>query len=303
MFRDPTKQPTILKNLTCPYCGVELDESNRSKDHVIARKFVPTARLQARWNLIVFACQRCNNEKSKLEDDLSPISMQLTLSKDELDEVAASDARRKAAGSISRRTGKPVADSDEVLTIAGSLGPSGRWTATFNSPPQADNSRIYSLARLHFLAFFYRLTFDDVKKRGYPPPPTSVFLPINVAVRSDWGNSLQIGFMVLTRSWWTRLVAVTADGYFRVAIRKCPDRSVWSCALEWNENMRVIALVGEDTVLREIAASLPPLKLEVIGQHDRGVWRARPEVALADDSDTMFDEGDAEPGAREVPSG
>lgn len=295
-----TTQPTILKNVTCPYCGVELDDTNRTKDHVVARRFVPKRKMEGCWNLILFACRVCNNYKSTIENDLSAISMQPNLvgERQSTDHEAIADARRKAARGISLRTGKPVAASEETIEIAGSLGPSGRYTATFTSPPQAEDSRVYALARLHFLAFFYRLTFNDTARKGYMP--MGVFLPVNVTVRSDWGSSLQVGFMHQTSQWWTRLVAVTADGYFRVAIRKHPDLPVWSCALEWNANLRVIALVGEETVVRTMASELPPLKLEVLGYHDQGVWRGRAEVSLDDNQDEMFADGSPEPSARPI---
>lgn len=58
-----------FKGKTCVYCAAE--SASATGDHVFAREFFP---LDARENLPkVPACQRCNNEKSKLEHYLTAV--------------------------------------------------------------------------------------------------------------------------------------------------------------------------------------------------------------------------------------
>src|ERR1043166_8990358 len=156
-----TKQPVILENETCVYCDCILDESIRTKEHVIGRKFVPKGKFNAQWNLIVDACKACNNVKSNLEDDLSAITMQPDAWGQfaHSDPQLVSDAARKAQKSINRRTGNRVADSAESQTIAAGFGPALSIQATFVSPPQVDHKRAFELSRLHVKAFFYWIAY------------------------------------------------------------------------------------------------------------------------------------------------
>jgi hypothetical protein len=73
----------------CPYCGVALSKENSTKEHVLARKFVPKGTLNNQWNLILNACRCCNNSKSDLEDDISAITMQPNMRGDHFDYVGA----------------------------------------------------------------------------------------------------------------------------------------------------------------------------------------------------------------------
>ena len=69
ILHDPSK-PVLLRNTVCAYCVVQLTASNATKEHVVGRKFVPTGKLDKRWNLILRTCSPCNTRKSELEDDL-----------------------------------------------------------------------------------------------------------------------------------------------------------------------------------------------------------------------------------------
>ena len=155
-------RPTLLRNTRCPYCGEDLATAPSDRDHVIGRRFVPKGSLSKSWNLILCACRRCNTIKSDLEDDLSAISMQPdawgTHAAD--DPALKESSVRKAAGSLSRRTGRPVAASQEQFQLAASPGPGMRFTVTFTSPPQMDPVRASELARLQMMALFYWLTYN-----------------------------------------------------------------------------------------------------------------------------------------------
>jgi len=165
--RLPENKPLILKNKTCVYCGNQLTPETRSKEHVIGRRFVPRGKLDQQWNLIVRACKNCNRVKAKLEDEVSAITMQPdALGRHVVaDELLVSESERKAAGSISGITGKPIKDSSGKISIKGRFGP-GEITVTMVSPPQIDPFDLYRLACMQNMAFFYLITYNQKRKRS-----------------------------------------------------------------------------------------------------------------------------------------
>jgi hypothetical protein len=158
----------VLRNGTCPYCAVTLDEHNRSKEHVIGRRFVPVGSLDKRWNLILRACRDCNNRKSDLEDDIAAVSLQPTVTGQYArpDGPYVTDARRRAAKTFSRRTGKLVGDSVEKLKIESAPIPGVHMTFDVRSQPQVDKERVFELAQFHIRGFFYFITYDQVTTSG-----------------------------------------------------------------------------------------------------------------------------------------
>jgi 5-methylcytosine-specific restriction endonuclease McrA len=90
----PADKPLRLRNATCVYCGVEFGpEEKRTKEHVIAREFVPVVDFNGQWNLIVNACCSCNNEKADLEGEIAALTMQ----PDVLGRFATGDERVRRA--------------------------------------------------------------------------------------------------------------------------------------------------------------------------------------------------------------
>lgn len=117
----------VLKNRTCVYCGTYFDGTDHTKEHVIGRRFVPKGKLHDQWNLIVRACMSCNSRKANLEDDISAISMHPDAwgrCADANNDLTTS-AYRKAAKSISRKTGKLVGESVEKLSAKIPFAPGG----------------------------------------------------------------------------------------------------------------------------------------------------------------------------------
>jgi len=115
------KQPTILKNLTCAYCGCSFSATKvDTKEHVVARRFVPKGTLAGSWNLILRACDSCNSEKAELEDDISALSLQALAYQSDLpnDPIVSKEIARKAPESLSRTTKKPVADSEQSMSFS-----------------------------------------------------------------------------------------------------------------------------------------------------------------------------------------
>ena len=162
-----TDRPTILRNATCPYCGVLIAEDADSEEHVIARRLVPKGTLAGTWNLRLQACKPCNGEKSALEDDLSAITMQPdVLGRHAHDHPALRSESERKGRSVSKRTGKPVAGSIERLSINGSPWPGVNFTFNLSGSPQADAERVFELCRLQLMAFFYWLTYNPTERRG-----------------------------------------------------------------------------------------------------------------------------------------
>lgn len=228
----PVNKPVKLKNLTCVYCSTALSKVKSNDEHVIGRKFVPKGTLNNYWNLIVRACEVCNNKKSDLEDDISSITMQPDLNGSHIidDETLTSDSFRKSK-SISRRTNKTVLDSKEKLTLKAPFF-GGKITFNLISPPQIDQDRAFELARYHVTAFFYWLTYDEIKKIGRFWE--GFYFPIQGTSYKDWGSNINKEFMRLVLDWELALYGETANGFFKVVIRKKPESICWSWALEWN---------------------------------------------------------------------
>src|SRR5213078_2332208 len=90
--------------------------------------------------------------------------------------------------------------------------------------------------------------------------------------------------------WPIRFIVTAAQGCFRAAIRCHPDKMLWSCALEWNTGMRVVAFFGNQEKAFELAAAMPSLygPNDLALQLPDGVLRYREEVSLAPEDDVMF---------------
>lgn len=247
--------PIILNNLTCAYCGMAFNK-NSTKEHVVARKFIPKGKLDKNWNLILNACRDCNNQKSRLEDEISAISMQPNSYGEfaNQDEKLISEAVRKGKGSFSSRTGRAIINSQEKFKIE-TTHPSGvKFKFDLISPPQVEENRIYELARLQIMAFFYYLTYQENTNKGYFWK--GGFYPINYCHKNNWDNNFQVSFADKIKSWDFRWHGVTADGYFKSSIRKHPSQKCWAWALEWNMNYRIIGFFGDKNVAEKNIFSL-----------------------------------------------
>jgi len=106
--------------------------------------------------------------------------------------------------------------------------------------------------------------------------------------RRDWGNDQLRFFMDLTTEWESRVHSITAEGYFKLAIQKHPTEVVWSFAVEWNENYRIVGFFGETEELLRLKKRLPAMAMETI-PGEGGNWvRYRLEVPLSDEDDILF---------------
>ncbi|MER8671081.1 HNH endonuclease [Mesorhizobium sp. M1156] len=282
------QRPITLDNRTCVYCGDVLSPSTISREHVIGRRFVPKGKLNGQWNLILNACQGCNARKADLEDDISAITLQPDAwGRYAHDDIGAiEDARRKANNAGSRRTRKAVKDSGEEMKLDGTLGPGVDISFRFSGPPQIDDNRAFELARLHLTAFFYMQTYNrETRRGGYW---LHGYHPVATATRSDWGNALMTAFMRTVEPWDCRVLAISADGFFKLITRKHPTAETWAWALEWNRNRRLIGFFGELEPAQAIFDSLPRLTAHTVYQAPNESLSYRTDVALKEDKDTLF---------------
>ena len=272
-----------LNNDTCVYCGTVLTQ-DMSKEHVIGRRFVPKGKLQGSWNLIVKACKPCNGKKSDLEDDISAITMQPDAygRHGHDDEATASEAERKAQSSYSRYTKKTVKDSQENKTVEMPFGQVGTASFNFLAPPQVEPERLFGLARFQLMGFFYWITFDTSSRRGGFWP--GGFFPGPAVPRSDWGNPVHRAFMDAVVQWEPRVLACTADGFYKIAMRRYPDADCWSWALEWNKSLRLVGFFGDAQAAQGIASRFPKLEFHTVTQG----WSLRRETPLDESEDRLF---------------
>lgn len=284
-------QPELLQNVTCCYCRTSLTDVPSNKEHVIGKNFVPKGSLQKSWNLIAQACVSCNTRKSDLEDDMALLSLQHYPfdGTDPESDAAVRGCFEKASRTYSRHAKKPVSKSTEETTLETALGPGGSFSVGMIAPPQVNDDRAFALAHMQATAFYYLLTYRYEERRGVLWPGGG-FFTADVATRSDWGNPIQRWLMDTVRRWHVRLVVTAARNFFKVAIRKNPDLPVWSCALEWNEGIRVIALFGEKESALAIGRGMPRLFTEehVILRTPEKVTSYRTEVPLKAEDDRMF---------------
>lgn len=287
MIHLPTDRRHRLANTSCIYCGIAFGpDVDQDEEHVVGRKFVPKGSLAKQVNLVANTCRECNAAKSALENDISSITMQPGPDGHDGDEHLEREAQRKSTA-ISIRTGKIVRDSHESFEIEGSLFPGFTMKFGLVSGPQLDFERSALLAEYHVRAFFYMLSFDEEKGHGlWPLGPVCC---LGVVCRNDWGNETLTGFTDQVRTWHKILQGTLADGYFKVAFYRCPDRLVWGWALEWNKRYRIFGCFGEDGPVSTFVEGLPKLQTHVVEKKSKCTTRARIEVPLAESSDVLFD--------------
>lgn len=288
-----TTEAILLDNATCVYCGDELTTNTSTKEHVIGRRFVPKGTLNQQWNLIVRACLTCNSLKSELENDISAITMHPNAWGIHADneEVLSKEAQRKGKKSYSRLTGKPVSQSKEAVNIKAPFSKEVEFNFKFNSPPQIESARVYELARMQLMAFFYFITFNNASMKG--GFWTGGFYPVLEAQKLDWGNDVHVAFVKAVSNWEPKLIGNGADGYFKSAIRRHPSAACWSWAIEWNKNYRIVGFFGDQDAAKKVVDTFPDLSAQTVSHDAVHHLAYRIEKALNEDDDIMFswDEG------------
>lgn len=285
----PSDKAIRINNKTCVYCGKELTSRSRTKEHVIARRFVPKGMMNGQWNLIVWACSRCNRYKAGLEGEMSALSMQPNASGEYADNsyTLMQESARKSAGSHSTLTRKPIRESVHNFEHKLNLGPGLSVTIGGKSPPQPNMDRLYRLAGMQLQAFFYMSSYDETSEMGGFWP--GEFVPCLMVPRTDWGNSWVLDFVRSVRQWKVKVIGNSADGYFRIIVRKLAESSCWAWALEWNKNYRIVGCFGEREVVQPFLDTIPPLECHYMkGAHGEHI-RMRAEKSISEEDDCMFE--------------
>jgi hypothetical protein len=284
----PHNQAIVLKNSTCPYCGKILADDHFEKEHVVGRKFIPKGKLNGQWNLILNACIKCNKHKGTLEDDISAISLQPDIfgHYPHNDQTVVELAKHKAERSTSRRTNKKVKDSKEELNINGTLFSAVEIKFNLIGPAQVEQERLFELSRMHVMAFFYWNTFDNEAGIGCFWP--GEFMTLDSAYRGDWGNLSITGFADAVVLWKTRVLANTAEGFFKLAIRRHPSEELWSWAVEYNYNIRAVGFFGDIEAGKRENLKLPRAKMNSMRQSESEYIASRIEIPLNEGHDNLF---------------
>ena len=286
----PVKVPTVLDNVSCVYCAAGLSKETRTKEHVVARRFVPRGKHDGGWNLIAYACTGCNNAKARLENELAAISMQPdSYGKYAIDDdLLKAEATRKAAKSISSRTGRPINESGEQLKFE-TRHPAGLLVSvSLEAPAQVSSEVVFELCRMQMCAFFYMLTFDRNSRRGGFWP--GIFMGIQHAKRSDWGSRRLVSFAETVKEWEPRLICTTpiADGFYKLSIRKHPSEDCWSWAVEWNHSIRCVGLFGEESSCENVEKALEKNVAQLFVDEPHRKLAYRRDVALIESDDVLF---------------
>jgi hypothetical protein len=201
------------------------------------------------------------------------------------DATLIAEAERKSRGSRSRRTTRRIKDNSETQNVGVTLGTTASMTFGFTGPPQLEDDRVIQLCLLHSLGFFYFITYDYKARSGHVWP--GKFLPVQWALKGDWGNPVHKAFSDAVSDWPVRVFGITGLAFFKATIRKHPTAMCWSWAYEWNQNVRIVGFFGEMEAARAAADAFPRLGGFLI-RNGNEVLRFREEVSLADGEDKLF---------------
>lgn len=283
-------KPVSLPNRKCAYCGVELERKTSTRDHVVARRFVPEGTLATGFFLQVKSCRPCNDRKAALEDDISIITMLPDTRGHYVrdDERLRRTVARKSKGAFSPATRRLAAQSYNKIDASVPIGGGVSMTYSGLAMPTLEDQRVARLAYYHVQGFTHFRSYDVERGHGRWLEPGE-FLAIGHLTKEDWGNPRITAFAAATRSWEPVCTAVLADGYFRHEMRRKPDSELASWAVEWNGRYRVFGLYGPVGERDAFVAALPDEQVDFAwGDTTNGfAWRA--ETPIADEDDQLFD--------------
>lgn len=286
-----------LPGSKCAYCGTKIEGRGRTKDHVIARNFVPQGAIADGFNLIVQSCRPCNDRKARLEDDISLI----TMLPDTAGNLVRDDPRlratiaRKSKGSVSAATRKLAAESYPKINFRMPVRPGLALTYDGVARPSIDEQRVARLAYFHVQGFAFFRSFNRERGHGAWLEPGE-FLTLGYLTESDWGNPRMRHFVERIQNFDRVAHVAAADGYFRHVMRKMPDRGLWAWALEWNERYRVFGLYGEKAARDDFVSSMPSVEADLSWGNTQNGFVMRIDTPLGSEEDLLFDlSGVAEP--------
>lgn len=285
---DPDR-PVSLPGVKCGYCGVAIGGRATTKDHVIARRFVPEGTLTDGFHLQVKACRPCNDRKARLEDDISLITMLPDTAGRHVrdDERLKRTVARKAKGSVSPVTRKLAAQSYNKLDARWPIGGGASLTYSGLAMPTLEDRRVAELAYLQVQGFCFFRSFDPVRQHG-AWLQRDRFLMLGQLIDADWGNPRMRHFVAAARAWDTCCIVNLADGYFRHAMFKMADHDLWAWALEWNGRLRVFGLYGEPAPRDSFVAGMPAVSADFSHGDTTNGFAMRVDTPLGPDEDDML---------------
>jgi len=169
-----------------------------------------------------------------------------------------------------------------------------QMTFTMKMPPQAEEERLFRLARLQLQAVFYFLTYNRQTHQGYFWP--GAFCPLISVRREDWGNPHLRWLEAQTVGWEPRFFVITADGFYKAWIRRKTDANLWAWALEWNQNFRLAGFFGDEAIARDLVVDLPKLDVSSIHETTSKFLKVRIETPLSEGEDRLFSIADTDAG-------
>ena len=89
--------------------------------------------------------------------------------------------------------------------------------------------------------------------------------------------------MKLVLDWELALYGETADGFFKVIIKKEPQSTCWPWALEWNKNYRIIGLFGNKECIESFDSLLCEPNVKRVGN-----FTYRRQIPLSENEDILF---------------
>jgi hypothetical protein len=289
-------------NQNCFYCGDYVgsgSEISSDKEHLIGREFVPKGSLDgASFNFIFRACQRCNGEKSAAERHISSVTL-LTSPARQIDGQVNSLAMHKASRDFHpHKKGVLVKDAgDEHVVEFGEGGMTAKFTLV--GPPQLDQDAVNLLACNHVQGIFAMCATEDPRVTE-----RSKFLPASYLycfghyIHRDWGNPHIREITRRVVDWPCCASIVSANGYFKLMLKKCVEGEEFFWALEWNKSLRIVGAICSPSVEPKLFSDLPDLGWRYLPDGSR----TRREVTLADENDSLFTPFNFEESDEEYPS-
>lgn len=286
MILIPPDRTATIANRLCGYCGEEIGRRERTRDHVVARRFVPEGTLMNSCNVGLWACAGCNGLKSGLEDDISAITMM----PDVYGRFARDDTRlrrtaaRKLKGAVSIDTRKPVAKSRPNIGFNMPFA-NASMSMNYVGAPRIADERAAQLAWMQIQGFWFFQTFERGRGHGKFLPAKD-FHFAGMANRADWGNERIATFTTVFLGLEPQFHATLADGYFRAGIRGFPDGENLAWAIEWNEMTRCYGYWGPGASRR--VRALPEPRMEFLAGDTTNGIAVRREVSLSEADDRLF---------------
>jgi hypothetical protein len=239
------------------------------------------------FNFIFRACTDCNNEKARLEDHISAVTLLTSPGRTETADIDE-EAKRKASNSFDpRQRGLRIADVRQDSSVERG----GIFTFGLVAGPQPDPRQVALLAFRHVQGLFSLSTSaDPLIAESTRLLPANHFGIFGHYAHRDWGNPQLVEISRRARSIPSVVDVTTATGYFRCALRRgAASGSPWFWALEWNKSLRVTGWIGDSKAPPAIFSNLPSLDWQDLRTQSSSRTRIRRETPLAKRDDFLFD--------------